>query len=139
MSTQTALNQYNQINAQGKVEDANAYKLIQMLLAGALDKIATAKGCMMRKDIDGKGSNISAAISIVDGLQASLDREKGGEIAENLYNLYNYIMQRLLQANIEDSTDMLDEVGKLIATIKSGWDGIEKEANEILSKGKASD
>lgn len=134
MSTQTALNQYNQINAQGKVEDANAYKLIQMLLAGALDKIATAKGCMMRKDIDGKGSNISAAISIVDGLQASLDREKGGEIAQNLYELYHYIMQRLLQANIEDSTDILDEVGKLLGTVKSGWDGIEKEANEILNK-----
>jgi len=132
MGINTALEQYKKIGAHGNTEGADCHRLIQMLLEGALEKIVTAKGCMERKDIAGKGANISASISIVDGLQSSLDRKKGGEIGENLFQLYQYIMQQLIKANINDSSEYLDESFKLLSTIKSGWDGIEKEAKEII-------
>ena len=129
-----AIDQYTQINVHGGVADANAHKLIQMLFTGVLEKISAAKGCMGRGDVKGKGENLSIAISILDGLQASLDLEKGGEIANNLFRLYQYMMEKILVANMEDDTAILDEVTKLLLTIKTAWDAIEGEANQILEK-----
>lgn len=131
-----AIKQYQKIGVHGGVEGANAHRLIQMLMEGALDKVAAAKGCMQRDNVSGKGENIGLAISIVDGLQSSLDKDKGGEIAENLSNLYDYINKQLILANLDDKIEYLDEVQNLLLTIKSGWDGIESEATQILDNGK---
>ena len=72
------------------------------------------------------------AITIIDGLQSSLNREEGGEIAENLHSLYDYMMRTLLIANYENNDSKLEEVAKLLGIIKSGWVGIEEEAKKIL-------
>lgn len=66
-----------------------------MLMAGALDKIATAKGHMLHENMSEKGRHISWAISIISGLQSSLDMESGGEVSANLDNLYDYMVRRL--------------------------------------------
>jgi flagellar secretion chaperone FliS len=134
MPTSTVAEQYKKISAHAGIEDANAHKLIQMLLAGALEKINFAKSCIARDDVAGKGENISFAISIIDGLQASLDKEKGGEIADNLFRLYHYMMEKLIIANFNSDIDLLDEIANLLISIKSAWDGIEQEANQILDK-----
>ena len=57
-------------------------------------------------------------------LQSWLDMEKGGEIAGNLNNLYDYMVRRLLEANTENDQAALDEVAGLLGEIKAGWDGI---------------
>ncbi|HLA74677.1 MAG TPA: flagellar export chaperone FliS [Gammaproteobacteria bacterium] len=122
--TQIALQQYNQVRADAGVAYANPHKLIQMLFEGALDKIANAKGCMLRAEIAQKGALISDAISIVEGLRVSLDKSAGGELAQHLDNLYGYMESRLLRANYENNPALLDEVCGLLREVKSAWDAI---------------
>ncbi len=118
----SAVKQYNKVGVSSSVESASPHRLIQMLMAGALEKIHTAKGLMVRGEVASKGANISWAISIIDGLRASLDLNSGGEIAQNLDDLYDYMTRRLARANVENDADILDEVASLLHSIKSGWD-----------------
>jgi len=129
-----AVQQYNQVGVVSSVESASPHRLIQMLMAGALEKIAIAKGYMERQEISQKGSHISWAISIIDGLRASLNLDAGGEIAQNLDDLYDYMTRRLARANVENNTDLLDEVASLLRTIKGAWDDIPEDINQIANK-----
>lgn len=131
MNTRGALKAYKQVGVQNEVTLANPHRLVQMLLDGALDRIAIAKGYMARGDIAEKGSNISKAIAIVDGLRMSLDGESGGAIANNLDELYEYMGRRLLQANADDNPTLLDEVAALLGEIKSAWDAIPEAAMNV--------
>jgi flagellar protein FliS len=133
----SAVQQYNSVGAQSASAETNPHRLVQMLMEGALDKMAMAKGCMSRGSVAEKGGYISMAISIINGLRASLDKSAGGEIAQNLDDLYDYMERRLLQANLENDVAKVDEVGRLMAEIKSGWDGIApaaKSAGEVNSE-----
>ncbi|CAK0776575.1 Flagellar secretion chaperone FliSB [Gammaproteobacteria bacterium] len=116
--------QYQQIGVQSSVVDASPHRLIQMLLEGALDRISKAKGSLTRGDIPEKCRYIGLAIGIVDGLAGSLNLEVGGDIATNLAALYEYMARRLLQANLESSVPILDEVSGLLVQVKEGWDAI---------------
>jgi len=128
---QTVLNEYKQVGVQNNVTDASPHRLVQMLMEGALDRISTAKGHMQRDRFAEKGRYISSAISIIDGLRSSLDFDKGGEIAQNLDALYDYMNRRLLEANVNNSEEMLNEVHSLMSEIKSGWDSIAGEASKM--------
>ena len=130
----SAVQQYNQVGVASSVESASPHRLIQMLMAGALEKIAIAKGYMERQEIAKKGSHISWAISIIDGLRASLNLEQGGEIAQNLDDLYDYMTRRLARANVENNTDLLDEVASLLRTIKGAWDDIPEDIRHTAHK-----
>lgn len=119
-----ALGQYNRNAVQTGIESASPHRLTQMLMEGALAKIAAAKGNMEHGNIQDKGDQISSAISILDGLRNSLDMEKGGEIAQNLEDLYSYMERRLLDAHRHNDLAILDEVSDLLRQIKEAWDAI---------------
>ena len=119
--TNPGVNAYRSVGASGAVGGATREQLVQMLLDGALTRIATAKGHIQRGEAAQKGEQIGKAISIVEGLKASLNPE-AGEISANLGDLYSYISGRLLTANTEEDTAILDEVGDLLREIKSAWD-----------------
>lgn len=118
---------YNQVSRVSGVTDADPHRLVLMLLEGALGKIAAVKGLMLRGDIAKKGELISQAISIIVGLRSSLNKNAGGEIAENLDRLYEYIEAQLLQANIKNDVSILDEVTGLLKEVKAGWEAIPHE------------
>lgn len=126
----SALDAYKKVGVHADIEAASPHRLIQMLMEGALDKIAIAKGHMQQGNVAEKGAHISWAIAIIDGLKTSLDKSAGGEIAENLDALYEYMQNQLLRANIDNSVEKLDEVSRLILTIKDGWDNIPDEYKE---------
>lgn len=130
-----AVKEYNRINIASGVEEADPHRLIQMLMQGALEKIAIAKGYMEREDIANKGVHISWAISIIEGLRSSLNLEQGGEIAQNLEDMYEYMIRRLLRANLENDASLLDEVSSLLQTVKSAWDGLP----ELIQQSAAPD
>lgn len=135
-SKTSALNTYSQVALQSNASYASPHRLIQMLLEGALEKIAIAKGHMTRKHIVGKGQHIGWAISIVGGLRASLDMTAGGEIAQNLDALYDYMERRLLHANQESDTNALDEVSALLREVKSAWDAIPEHVQRAHAQVK---
>jgi len=132
-----AVQQYNRVGVSSSVEAASPHRLIEMLMAGALEKIAFAKGFMERGNISEKGGHISWAISIVDGLRASLDLEKGGEIAINLDDLYDYMTRRLARANVENNPDILDEVASLMASVKNAWEQVATDVSDFPDHGLA--
>ena len=127
-NSQALLKEYAQVNAHGAVMEASPHRLVQMLMKGALDKIAAAKGHLLRGEVGDKGTQIGLAISIIDALRASLDVGRGGELAQQLGALYEYMQARLLQANLHNDTERLDEVARLLAEVKDGWDALGRTA-----------
>lgn len=129
MNAHTATNAYTKVGVESSVIGADPHKLIAMLFQGALLAIANAKNSMLRKDIPTKGAAISKAMLIIDeGLKASLDKKVGGELAHSLDQLYDYMIARLLTANLNNDPEILDEVSRLLNELKGAWDGIRQTA-----------
>lgn len=124
MNALTAMRQYQSVNTQAQAIDASPHRLIQMLMEGGLSRVAQARGAMERGQLSMKGELISKAIGIVGGLREALDLEQGGEVAANLDRLYEYIVSRLLEANLHNDLVPLEEVSVLLRNVKAGWDAI---------------
>jgi flagellar protein FliS len=123
----SAVKTYSNIAIESKAHSSDPHKLILMLYQGALLSIASAKNQMMRKEIAAKGQSISQAISIInDGLKASLDLNVGGQLAVNLSDLYTYMIQRLLQANMKNDPEILEEVSTLLLELRGAWESIRQ-------------
>ncbi|MBV1891816.1 MAG: flagellar export chaperone FliS [Gammaproteobacteria bacterium] len=129
-----SINQYRKVQSQSAVNDASPHMLIAMLFRGALDNIAVARGAVERGEAALKGEKIGRAIDIVDNLRSSLDMSVGGEVAQNLKDLYDYMEGRLLTANMEDSTQALEEVANLLAEISQGWNAMPDEYKKAPSR-----
>lgn len=123
-AAQSALAQYKRINTETALEGASPHQLIQMLLNGALDRLSQARGAIQRKETAQKGMLIGKAVSILGGLQDSLDSSADEQITANLDNLYDYMQRRLMEANLKNDITILEEVSGLLLTIKDGWDAI---------------
>lgn len=127
MINKKALEGYGRGAVASEVNFASPHRIIQMLMEGALSKIATAKGCIARNDIAEKSRQITWGMNIIQGLRTSLDAQKGGEVAANLDSLYEYMGRRLLEANVTNDVAILDEVSSLLMEVKAGWDNIPSE------------
>lgn len=124
---------YTDMGVQSKVAEASPYRIIQMLMDGALDRLAIAKGQIARKEIINKTQSITRAIGIIDGLRLSLDHSVSPELSANLENLYDYMNRRLLLANIKNDCDILDEVSGLMRELKEAWDAIPPQLDEGMT------
>ena len=124
MNAMAALRQYQTVNTQVQVLDASPHRLIQMLFEGGLARLAQAKGALERGQTSLKGELLGKAIAIIGGLREGLDHQKGGEIAANLDSLYEYMVSRLVEANVNNDVALVDEVAGLLREVKTGWDGI---------------
>ena len=118
------LKAYQQLDVYSSLEDARPEQVIQVMLDTCLTRLAQAKGHMERGEVGPKAEQISKALSIVEGLQMSLDPERGGQIATNLSDLYDYVARTLLQANLQNKAELLDEVASLLLEVKGAWDQI---------------
>ncbi|TQV65062.1 MAG: flagellar export chaperone FliS [Halothiobacillaceae bacterium] len=116
--------QYANVGLHGSIQDATPHALIQMLIDGFIERVNVAKLAMKRGDIALKGHSITRAMTILGGLKDGLDVERGGELAQNLGDLYAYMEQRLFQASASNDDAALDEVLGLMHSIKVAWDAI---------------
>ena len=126
MNAYAAMKQYQTVNVNAQVSEADPHRLIQMLMEGGLQRIAQAKGAMQHGNVALKGERIGKALGIIGGLRDALNAEKGGELALNLDRLYAFMQDRLTQANLKNDLSMLDEVADLLREVKAGWDGIRQ-------------
>jgi flagellar protein FliS len=126
----SAVREYRDVGASTRVPSADPHTLILMLLNGALDAMAAAKGCVQRGAVEEKGRSFARAINIIDGLRASLDRSASPDLADNLDDLYDYMGRRLLHANMRDDSEAVDEVASLLCEIKSAWESIPVELRQ---------
>lgn len=124
-SRQTGVHAYAKVGMETGVVAASPHKLIVMLFDGALVALSTALNGMRSGNISEKGKSISKAIMIIDsGLRAALDKKAGGEIAEGLDALYEYMSGRLLTANINNDPAILEEVQRLLIELRDAWNAI---------------
>lgn len=123
------ISQYQQVGVETSVSGASAHQLVLLLMEGSLVAINIAKLKLGEGDIPGKGEAISKAIALIDeGLRTSLDLNAGGEIAQNLDALYEYMCHQLLMANLKNDPARLDEVAHLMSEIKGAWAAIAEPA-----------
>lgn len=112
-----------------QLADASPYQVVQMLMGGVLDNLALAKGALQRQDYEVKGRALSKASAILNALRSTLDDSLAPELTQNLYALYTYMLERLIDAAVEKhNTDAIDEVVRLFREIKSAWDEIPLQA-----------
>ncbi|WP_075185548.1 flagellar export chaperone FliS [Teredinibacter haidensis] len=121
MNAQFAVDSYAKVHRQANVGVASPHKLIDMLYEGALERIAQAKGAIQYNNIEMRGKKINSAIAILGGLRTSLDKDQGGDIAENLDSLYVYMQNVLAKAHRNSNTELLDEVAKLLGDMRDTW------------------
>ena len=113
---------YAQVSLESSAMSASPHQLIVMLFDGALNALLRARILMNQGDIAVKGLALSKAINIIDnGLKSGLDHQQGGEIADNLAALYDYMKRRLMQANLHNDEAAIVEVVKLLENIADAW------------------
>jgi flagellar protein FliS len=124
-SMKRGVNAYANVGLETGVGTASPHKLIVMLYDGALVAVMSAQTNMKAGNIAAKGAAVSKAINIIDnGLRAALDKKAGGQIADGLDALYEYMSTRLLQANLNNQLELLDEVHGLLSGLRETWNAI---------------
>lgn len=121
--------EYQRLSVATAVDNASPHQLVDMLFVGARDRINQAYGHMQQCNYEAKSAAINASIDIINGLQASLDHEQGGELADNLESLYDYMQRRLVRANADNDLGALVEVSDLVATLRSAWVSIGEQSH----------
>ncbi len=130
-SARQAISAYQKVGIDAAIEVADPYRLILLLFAGAQVAIGNARAAIQQQDIAARGEAVSKAIDIIgNGLKVSLDLEQGGEIAARLHALYDYLVMRLLRANMDNDVRALEEVAALIEEIHGAWREIAPGARQ---------
>jgi flagellar protein FliS len=107
-----------------RLAGADRYEIIQMLMSGAIEKMVFAKVAIEKRNLEAKSEHLSKSSAILEALRGCLDFEVGGEVTDNLYALYSYMIDRLLDASLKNDPAIIDEVLSLLKEIKSAWDAI---------------
>jgi len=129
-----ATNAYRRLAVESAALGADRHQLIALLFAGTQTSIRQARAALARGDIGAKAIAASKAIRLLDeGLKFALDRNVG-EIAESLYQLYDYGTRRLLQAQLRNDDAAFAEVAALIGQIESAWTEIGPNGDPTLKR-----
>jgi flagellar protein FliS len=112
---------YRRVNA----ETRSPLELVVMLYDGAIRFVGDAKEAADRNDIAARTRAVSRALAIVTELQNTLRLEEGGDVARELDRLYSYMTARLLDSNVKRDRKALDEVHRLLSTVRDGWAQVE--------------
>ena len=124
-SRQTGVHAYAKVGMETGVVAASPHKLIVMLFDGAVVALNAAHSAIQSGNIAEKGKALSKAIMIIDsGLRSALDKKAGGEIAEGLDSLYEYMSARLLTANLQSDATIVEEVQRLLIELRDAWNAI---------------
>jgi len=122
---------YQSVAVHGGVGAADPHRLVVMLMDGALERIARARGCIEHGALQEKNELLASAVAIIDELRVSLDLKAGGPIAANLEDLYDYMCRQLVKANLSNRIETLDEVSHLLSEIRSAWIALPAEARAL--------
>ncbi len=125
------INAYKSVGVKNDLAVADPHRVIQLLMQGSLENMAKARGCIERKDFVGKSQTMSKAMSIITALQHSLDMDAGGEVSQNLWSLYDFMVNHLMLASRESSVEKIDDVIEIMLKIKSAWDQISVSDREL--------
>lgn len=113
--------QYANTHVETSVSEASPHKLVEMLYEGVLKNITLAKVFMEQRDYEKKSLHINKALSILIFMRESVDLDKGGDVADNLYALYDYCHRTVLNASVKNDIELLDEIAEYIRGLHDAW------------------
>lgn len=126
MYNKKGIQAYQKDSIKSDLASADPHRIIQLLMQGALEKLALGKGCIDRADWEGKANALTRAIEIINALRDALDRDANPELVDNLESLYDYMVLRINEASVNKDSAIIDQVMGLILQIKSAWDQISE-------------
>ncbi|VAW46966.1 Flagellar biosynthesis protein FliS [hydrothermal vent metagenome] len=132
--------QYANNYVETAVSEATPHKLVEMLYDGAIKNMNLAKVFIEQKNYEKKAEHINKALAILNSLRAGVDLKKGGDVAQNLYDLYDYCYRTLFKVSAQNDVTLLDEVLEHIAVVSEAWrempDNFKRVSKEQLDKAK---
>lgn len=128
------LKAYNRTKLEAELLVASPHRVTQMLFEGLIERLNQARGYIETKDMAKKATYIGKAMGILNGLQSSVEPSYNPELGERIIALYDYMKDRLSDANINNDVAAVDEVIKLITPIKEAWDQIPEEIRDEQNK-----
>lgn len=130
----SSLQSYRKVSLDSEISVASPHRIIQMMFAGGLERLAQSRYAIENRDMNNKGLFIGKAIGIVNGLNNSLNMDEGGEIAGNLSQLYDFIIMKVTEANLKNDTQAIDDAVAVLRTLKEGWDAIPQDKHHLTSE-----
>jgi flagellar secretion chaperone FliS len=124
---------YQSVSVHGGVSGADPHGLVLMLMDGALERLCLARSCLERGEIARKAQLLHSCVTVITELRGSLNLAQGGELAQNLSSLYEYMMRQLLRANVENNQELIREVIGLLGEIRGAWVAIGPEVRQPMA------
>jgi flagellar protein FliS len=115
---------YQTVSVHGGAASEDPHKLVLMLMDGALERLALARGFAERGDVARKAQVLHSCITLITELRGCLNLEQGGPLAQNLSELYAYMMRQLLRAIADSGAGYAQEVSTLLSEIRGAWAAI---------------
>ncbi|AGV19078.1 MULTISPECIES: flagellar export chaperone FliS [Vibrio] len=119
---------YQQVDLDAQAAAANPHQLVIMLIDGLLDEVERIRGHLAANRLAEKGNGINKCMNILIGLTSALDDENGGEIAENLRQLYDFCQVELYYASVQNDANRLVNVERVMGNIREGWMNFGQQA-----------
>jgi flagellar secretion chaperone FliS len=129
-SQQSMVAAYRSVSAHGAVADADPHTLVLTVLDATLARLSTARACIEHKEIRRKAGLLHSAVILIAELRGSLDLAKGGQLAQNLSDLYEYMTRRLIHANLNNDVAAVAEVAGLLGEIREAWAAIGPQVRQ---------
>jgi len=124
MNAITALAQYGQIKNDTQTTYASPHQLMLMLFDGAIEAMSITVGAIQNKNFELRSKQNTRSITIINGMCECLDMETGGELADNLYSLYQYMTQELFRASFKNDVDTIQNIQTMLKDIRGSWEKI---------------
>ena len=129
-SPQSKIAAYRSVSAHGAVADNHPHALVLTLFDAAIERMNAARACIENDETRRMAGLLHAAVVLIAELRGSLDLQKGGPLAQNLSNLYEYMTRRLMHANLNSDAAAVAEVAGLLGEIRSAWAAIGPEVRQ---------
>ena len=111
---------------ESRILSADPIELVNMLYQACTGAVREARHHLANGEIGERSRKINKAYEILTELAVSLDHQRGGEISQRLGRLYDYMQQRLLEANMQQADAPLAEVLGLLSTLSEAWEGVPR-------------
>jgi len=108
------------------VAGANPVRLVVLLYEQAMEDLRRALAAHSRGDIEGRTREINHALLVIGYLQATLDKDQGGKVAQNLERFYEQLRAGLLEAQCKQSADVLERQVSHLMQVYEAWRDVEK-------------
>ena len=121
---------YQTVAVHGGVANADPHAMVLMLMDAAAERMAIARGCIERRETKRQASLLHSCVNIITELRGSLNLNEGGTLAQNLSDLYEYMIRQLVLANARSDASCITEVSGLMDEIRSAWVAIGPEVRK---------